>query len=376
MKKFRRRLARHAKNYKGFKTDRKIIVIESDDWGAIRMPSLSVFSDLLKKGITTEHDPYSLNDCLASETDLSHLFELLSSFRDISGRYPVITANCVTANPDFDAIRESRYAEYFHEPVPETLKRYPEHAGSFALWKEGLEKQLFVPQFHGREHVNVENWLRELKQGNPKLETSFSHQCWIYDPKINEKINIQASLDTESVDSVEQHKEILKEGLKLFEQLFGYPSESYIANNFVYHNSLNQTLKECGVNYIQGMKYHMQPVLGNQKKEMIRRYTGQKNECEQYHLVRNCVFEPSQQPQNFDNVGECLKDISNAFFWKKPAIITAHRLNFIGFLRPENRDKNLAFFKELLTKILHTWPNTEFMTSPELGDLIAGSDES
>jgi hypothetical protein len=47
-------------------------------------------------------------------------------------------------------------------------------------------------------------------------------------------------------------------------------------------------------------------------------------------------------------VGECLKDIQNAFFWKKPAIITSHRLNFIGFIHPENRERNLKQFRELL----------------------------
>ena len=87
-------------------------------------------------------------------------------------------------------------------------------------------------------------------------------------------------------------------------------------------------------------------------------------------LVRNCVFEPSQKPAGFDNVGECLKDIQNAFFWKKPAIITAHRLNFVGYINPENRDRNLKMLKELLSSILKKWPDAEFMTSPQLGNLI------
>ena len=36
----------HASNIPGWRTKRKIVVIESDDWGSIRMPSLKVFETL------------------------------------------------------------------------------------------------------------------------------------------------------------------------------------------------------------------------------------------------------------------------------------------------------------------------------------------
>jgi hypothetical protein len=47
-----------------------------------------------------------------------------------------------------------------------------------------------------------------------------------------------------------------------------------------------------------------------------------------------------------------------------------HRLNFIGFISPSNRNKNLPKFKSLLEQILKKWPDTEFMTSSQLGELI------
>ena len=106
---------------------------------------------------------------------------------------------------------------------------------------------------------------------------------------------------------------------------------------------------------------------------MVRHYQGERNPAGQLHLIRNCVFEPSQFPKNYDNTGECLKGIQNAFFWRKPAIITAHRLNFIGYIEPENRERNLEQFRSLLKLTLKKWPDVEFMTSVELGDLIAGS---
>jgi hypothetical protein len=48
-----------------------------------------------------------------------------------------------------------------------------------------------------------------------------------------------------------------------------------------------------------------------------------------------------------------------------------HRLNFIGFIDPSNRDRNLPKLKTLLSEILKRWNDVEFMTSAQLGDLIS-----
>lgn len=365
-----RNVSRNLVNYKGFKTNRKVVVIESDDWGSIRMPSKAVYDELLKAGHPVDKNPYSRNDSLATAEDLEHLFEVLSFFKDKKGNHPVITADTVVANPDFDRIRESGYSEYFYEPFTKTLEKSSAHQGAFGMWKEGMAQNVFFPQFHGREHVNVEYWMRELQNPDSESRKVFDYHCWLVQKRINGKINLQAALNTENAECIQSHKSILKEGLDLFEDIFGFRSKSYIANNFVFHSDLKPVLKENGVELFQGMKYQYHPILNGAKKEKIRHYMGEMNSLGQYYLVRNCVFEPSQKSVLFDNVGECLKDIQNAFYWKKPAIITAHRLNFIGNINPDNRKQNLKLFSDLLDQILKKWPDAEFMTSPQLGNLI------
>jgi hypothetical protein len=127
-------------------------------------------------------------------------------------------------------------------------------------------------------------------------------------------------------------------------------------------------LSNEGVNVLQGMKYQILPVLKNKKHPLVRHMVGDVLN-KQVYLTRNCVFEPSQN-LNRDSVSDCLKNISNAFLWRKPAIITAHRLNFIGNIVESNRTKNLASLDELFVKILKKWPGVEFMTSDGLGRLI------
>ena len=67
-----------------------------------------------------------------------------------------------------------------------------------------------------------------------------------------------------------------------------------------------------------------------------------------------------------------MKDIAAAFRWHKPATISAHRLNFIGSLDKNNRDRNLNLFDSLLTDIQKNWPDVEFLSSVDLGHLMGG----
>jgi hypothetical protein len=115
------------------------------------------------------------------------------------------------------------------------------------------------------------------------------------------------------------------------------------------------------------MKYQILPKTDNNKRKLIRHYLGEKNNWTQYYLIRNCGFEPSVDNTDFNKT---LNEISNAFFWKKPAIISTHRINFIGELVENNRTKNLNALETLIKKILIKWPDVEFITSDNLGNKI------
>lgn len=115
-------------------SNRKIVIIESDDWGSIRMPSREVYDRLLNKGIRVDNDPYNRFDALATKEDLEALFEVLCSVKDKNGRNAVLTANAVTANPDFEKIRASGFTEYHYKPFTETLNESPKR-GAFGLWQ-------------------------------------------------------------------------------------------------------------------------------------------------------------------------------------------------------------------------------------------------
>lgn len=64
-----------------FRTNRKIIVFESDDWGSIRMPSKDVYDTMLNKGYPVDIRPFEKYDSLESDEDIEALFEVLKKLR-------------------------------------------------------------------------------------------------------------------------------------------------------------------------------------------------------------------------------------------------------------------------------------------------------
>lgn len=146
-KKIKSSISKVVFNLLGWKTNRKIIVIESDDWGCVGMPSKEIYNKLLVEGFKPDKNPYMKYDSLESEQDLIALFEVLSSFKDKNGDPAVMTVNYVMANPDFKKIKESNFTHYFYEPFTETYKKYPDHKNSYRLLTEGIRQKFFFLSF-------------------------------------------------------------------------------------------------------------------------------------------------------------------------------------------------------------------------------------
>ena len=360
-------------NIPGWSTNKKILIFESDDWGSIRMSSKKDRNELVDWGLNFDNQTFNLYDCIESNDDLSSLYETLCKFKDFKGNHPVFTAVSIVANPDFEKIKASQYYEYHYESFTKTIKRYPKSNKVFELYQKGIKEKLFYPIFHGREHLNVQRWLRMLQMGNETVLKAFNHNVTaIHLGKNNEFIgDFQAAFDLDMPNDIQYMKSVLSEGLDLFENLWGYKSPYFVAPNGPFNHSLEQTLFEKSVKYIYSERIQNEP-LGNGHYKRHLRYIGNKNKYGQIYLTRNAFFEPSVLDCNLNvqPVEKCLKSIERAFRWGKPAVISTHRVNYIGSIEEQNRTNNLLKLDILLSKIIKFWPEVEFMTSVELGELI------
>jgi hypothetical protein len=374
LKTLSRQFKRNATNFRGWSTSRKIIVIESDDWGSIRMPSIAAYNDLILKGFVSKQNKYAKYDTLATKDDLTSLFDILLKVKDNKGVNPKITANTIMYNPDFDKIEKSGFSEYFNESFLNTLQSYPSHSNSFKLWKEGMAANLFIPQLHGREHINIARWMEGLQANDPAFVEAFRHRTFVSDRKIaNSSESLAAAFNFNNDEEEAFVVNAVKDAHRQFKEVFGFVSKTFIAPNYTWNNSIDEANASMGVKTIQSSVLQNYVMTGGVPNKQIRHYMGQRNSHGQILTIRNCYFEPSLMNYRENAVANCLKDITNAFFWNKPAIIASHRLNFIGALDEKNRIDNLNLLQDLLRLILKKWPDVEFMDSTELCDLMTGS---
>lgn len=362
-------LTKNISNIPGWSTKRKIIVFLVDDWGAIRIRDKAASLSLQKAGIDLQSNRFNRHDTLACQDDFSALYEVLSTVKDKNNRSAVFTALSAVANPDFDKIAANNFQEYFYEPFPKTLERNFPSSNVLELWFQGIKEGLFHPQFHGREHLNVHFWMKALQTGDKNVRKSFELQSVGPDPvvKSNYKSNYMAAYDFEDESDQKELIQISREGIDLFKKIFKYQPTLFTASSLIHSGAIEPALKENGVALIDRSKVAFEP-LGNANYRKRYFYLGQKNKESQIYITRNCVFEPTYRS---DSVESTLKDIAMAFRWGKPAIISSHRVNFVGGIEEANRSQGLFSLRELLKQILKKWPEIEFMTSSDLGRLIA-----
>ena len=347
----------------------KCVVIESDDWGSLRMPSNEVYSKLEKSGVQLKFlgsDQYNLFDTLENTKDLELLFETLNSVKDGAGSSACFTVLALSANPDFEQIKNSNFSEYAYLDLNQSYEKY-DKGDVLALYHQGIKEGNFIPQFHGREHLNVPLWMRALKEDIGDARLAFEYGVWGHINTHPNNLFYQAAFDVEFPADILDHQLIVEDGLSLFEKTFGFKATYFVPPNGPMNNSLLSTLANSGINLIASDTIQAE-ALGNGETKKHFRYMGMKNKYGQRFIKRNCFFEPSAGGKDW--VDSCLKDIEVAFKFKKPAVISSHRVNYIGGLSEINRANGLTQLKDLLQNIVKKWPDVKFITTAQLYDLF------
>lgn len=362
-----RELIKRILDIPSIKTNKNQIIILSDDWGSVRIRSKKDQEALVKKGLKIDNrfDKY---DTLETNEDLELLFEVLTKYKDQHGNHPVITAVSNVANPDFTQIQGAGFKEYFFETIDQTYQRYPDSDRVLSLVKEGIHNKIFIPQSHGREHVQVNWWMRELGVQNSPARNFFEYEFFFLGPKYlnfsKRNRGIAAAFDVWDKHDLEAQLNVLKSGLEIFQKLYGFSSSVFTPPAMYYNPRLEKTVFDSGVNWLDVGRFFKVPKVGGGESWQIN-YLGRQKKSGLKVLVRNAVFEPNMLETD-NGVSRALYDIESAFKAKQPAILSNHRAAFVGRIDSKNRDKGLKAFDDLLMKILNKWPYVEFVGANNL----------
>jgi hypothetical protein len=361
------------KNIWGWKTDRRIVVFSVDDYGNVRLDSRKAREKLDGAGlkVLSRFDAY---DTLETRQDLEMLYEALSSVRDGNGRHAVFTPFAVPCNIDFERMAEEKYAGYRYELLPVTYEKLAArdpaaYAGAWQLWQEGIARGLMAPQFHGREHLNLKVFEEKLAAQDHEVMTCLENRSYTSISGTGyPTIGYTSAFDFWEFEENKRFAEIIRDGLDAFETVFGYRAVHFTPPGGREHHVIHPYLKDSGIRYIDTpLVKHEHQGQGSFKKSI--NYTGRRNHLGMIYGVRNVVFEPTHD-RGFDWVDFSLQQIAAAFRWRRPAVVSSHRVNYCGHISQGNRALGVDALKSFLQEIVARWPDVEFMSTVELMDMV------
>jgi hypothetical protein len=356
-------------NLLGWRTKRKIVVIESDDWGSFRFKDVETRDKFLSP-IKKDKCWMSFNDTFESAQDIKELFEVLNSVNDKNGKAAKFTFLMNPSNPDFKSIKNADFKQFYQESFLQTLKNREDGQEVLNLYNDGLTKEIIEVGFHGREHLNVNLWMKDLQKGDKIARVGFENSMWGFSKSYiaDLKYGYRSTFDLDNLKELPSLEENISQGVDIINKTFNQKTTYFLPPDGPYHLSLNKELVKNGIKFIGLSKLHQNPT----EKGMFNKHlfwVGKKTKTGLKVITRNVIFEPGS-PKHKDWVTPALMDIENAFKSKKPAVICSHRANYVGSLNVENRVQNMGELKRLLDEILSKWPKVEFMTSSELGETI------
>jgi len=367
------RVKQDVKNLIGWKTRRKILVLSVDDYGNVRLASGKAREELDRAGLkaVSRFDAY---DTLENKEDLEMLYEVLDSVRDTHGRPAVFTTYALPCNIDFEKMSGENYVRYHSELLPRTFEKLSAmdpaaYQGAWPLLQEGVSRRLLVPQFHGREHFNVKVFGDLLQQKDRELLASLkSRSLASLSVSDSQGPGYTAAFGFWDFKENQAFESIIEEGLNAFEKVYGYRAAQFIPPGGGEHSIIHTYASKYGINYLEVPMIKKEHQGGGRYRTRFY-YSGKKNATGITYLVRNVVFEPTDGEKT-EAINLAMKQIEAAFRLKRPAIISSHRVNFCGHVDPGNRQKGLEALNVLLKRVCKKWPEVEFLSANELGDLV------
>lgn len=360
-------ITNHIKNFRGWKSDKKYLAFVVDDYGNVRLNSLDSRRILEANGIAIK-SRFDKFDALDTREDFEQLFDVLSSVKDSSNKHAIFSTYAMTCNIDFKSTIEAGH--YVPMNLDETYKllsveQNEAYDGAFNLLQKGIQEHLIRPQFHGREHLNINLFNTLLAENNELIKLNLINKSLTGLPyhKDFKDVGFTHTYGFNDPKDIEQHKLEIVDGLQRFEIVYGFKSLTFNPPAQRLHKDLFQFTLDNGVIGLDKPRTYNRH-LGNGEYEQEKNLTGIDSSGKYVNFVRNCVFEPNDR--NIDWVNYTFEQIKASFFWKRPAIISSHRVNFAGHIDPDNRKKGLDMLKKLLKKVATAYPDVEFIAIDDL----------
>lgn len=350
----RRLLSNIQTNFGGVKTP-KVLIFQSDDWGFSRT-NHNDDSIAFLKSINLQNLPYNSIDGLENVDDLKNLQSLLESYKDQNGIKPIFTLNYVTSNPDFQRIEENNFSNYYRIPIATSNN----HADLKEFWSSSYE--VFDIQHHGLDHLNVSEWMNQLRSKSIYLN-GFKHKLIEFN---NPKVDNNKMVALRGM-GIQESKEYFKLGIDTFIDFFSVEPISFIPPNYWLDTRLLNTIEQTNFLSMQGMKYRFSA--RNKSYQKIKRKNGySEGQSKLISLVRNIQLEPTLQPNKSveEIVKSAIESLRVAYYFGQPAIVDTHRINYTSRNLKSNKERGLEVLDLFLKETLRLFPEVQFWSTKQI----------
>lgn len=342
----------------------KYITFESDDWGSLRLEDPSIPNKLKEANIPTHTCGagfFNDFDTLENSEDLKLLTDQLAKHQN-SHSTPKFTFLQLTSNPDFDKIANSNFFDYYNHSVELDYKKNGDSNYINELIQK-VNEDLISLEFHGREHLNVPVWMRYLMKSDEQTVKAFHLKYWGYDNTNEYGVFYNSAYEVERKTDIQFYIEILVDGIQKFKDTFKIQPTYFVPPTGGMNSAYLKPLAENGIKLVHSARIH-EDSLGDGKKKKLFRIPGTKNKFGQRYIKRNCFFEPAENSKDW--VKSCLNEIEHAFKYEQPAVISTHRVNYVGGISRENRNHGLSELSKLLRVINERWPDVKYVHTKDL----------
>jgi len=309
-----------------------VLIIESDDWG----PGPESHADALRR-----------------------MIECLNSYRDSSGRAPVMTLGLTLSLPDSTAIAAANFSTYHARLITD-----PAYANILAAIHSGIEIGVFAPQLHGMAHYWPATLLKAAAS-DPAVRT------WINSGPGQETETLPSPLQSRWTEastlpsrphSVEEIETAVAEEVALYRSVFHAQPEVVVPPTFIWNRSVETAWAKNGVRCIvtPGRYCTRRNAEGQPDSGPITIHNGQHGTGGILYLVRDRYFEP-ERGHRAENA---LSALAEKTAQGRPCLLETHRFNFTGASQADS----LTQLGKLLQLALQKHPDLRFSSAAQLAE--------
>lgn len=315
-----------------------VLIIESDDWG------------------TGPVEPQA--------QALNRLVDLLTQYKDCTGRHPVMTLALVLAVPDGPAIRATgRYQRI-------TLE-HPMFAPVLAAIERGRKAGVFALQLHGLEHYwpdalmasndpAVRDWLKADPPATTERLPSHLQSRWT-----------DTSVLPSRPLSADEIARAVREEVALFERVFGERPRVVVPPTFVWNEAVEAAWAREGIEVVitPGLRSACRNAQGLPDCDTGPLRNGQQGQGVTY-VVRDDYFEPERGHR----AAQATAALEQKWLQGCPCLLELHRSNFLA--GKTDAQRTLEEIDALYRQALRRWPGLRFLSPSELHQRFTRHDDA